>query len=133
MNDLLKQGQFTKRFGLVLTLIFMISILMLNQGCLNRDGPSPQQQLVTVYDQFNMQYADYMTTTGYSKVTGDWVKVNEPTLTKDQKEVLRKKKRILTDVFPLIQSYDSLIITGGPIPPDLLPEILGLLNRLTIL
>jgi len=117
----------------LMAILFMSALIVLLTGCLNRDGPSPQQQLVTIYDQFNMQYDDYMITTGYSKVTGDWVKVDEPTLSDDQKEVLRKKKKILIDVYPLIKSYDSFMITGDPIPPDLLPEILGLLNRSTLL
>lgn len=113
--------------------LFIGIIGLFLQGCLAQDRTSPQKQLITIYDQYNTQYADYMVSTGFRKEDGAWVKRFEPELSEERKEILRKKKKILTQIYPMIKVYDNLVNTGGDIPPDLMPEIIDLLNKLAVL
>jgi len=62
---------------------------------------------------YNSQYADYMTTVGYTLTAdGDWIQTSEPELTEAKKEILREKKKILTKVDPLIKAYTGYVESG---------------------
>lgn len=104
------------------------------QSCAEMNSAKPKNQLITMYDIYNAQYADYMRTTGYSKdAAGNWVKVKTVSLTEDQKEILRTKRHVLIEVYPLIQTYDAVLALGGVPDADLQSKIFSLLDRLAMI
>lgn len=117
--------------GIVTIFLLVFSTLMI-QGCSMQQGATPQNQLITMYDIYNVQYADYMYKTGFEKQNGIWVKTSTPSLLDEQKDILRVKKKILTEVYPLIQTYDVLVQSEGPVPPDLQLKIMNLLDKLVM-
>ncbi|MDA3790506.1 MAG: hypothetical protein PF503_18690 [Desulfobacula sp.] len=118
----------TRKLSNQLLILFALVLLaFMSQGCFET-GPTPYQQMTTIHDLYNAQYADYMVTTGYVNEDGFWVKKTSPELTENKKKILREKKKVLSDVYPLIEMYDNLVITGGTVPPDLMPRILAMLE-----
>lgn len=102
-NDYRLQGM------LLLIFTFMVMSVI---GC---ESLTPKKQLAMMYSTYNSQYAQYMTDTGWMMDDdGSWLKVDDPILTENQKVMLRKKKEILTTMYPLVKTYDTLI-TGMPI------------------
>ena len=115
----------------VLAVLFLFGLLVF-QSCIGKQSSSPQNQLITMYDIYNAQYASYMTTTGYVIEDGQWIKKKTYNLSDEQKMILREKKKILVKVYPLIRVYDSLVGSGGKVPPDLQVRIMTLLDSLII-
>lgn len=76
------------------------------------------ERLATVLHGYNAQYNDYKAMAA------------RPDLTEGQKEMLRAKKKILTEVYPLIGVYATIVTSGGEVTPDMEKEILRLLNSL---
>ena len=123
----------TMDFIKILIILCFIMCLSLFQGCGVNSGNvfDSKTSVQSMFDIYNSQYADYMYKTGYEKDTNDeWVKINDPVLSEEQKDILRSKKKILTEVYPLIQAYDSLVQSGGKIDPELETKITRLLDHL---
>lgn len=127
--DLTRKTTRMGRFGLAMAIVLMFWGLLLNQGCVAKQT-IPANQLITMYDMYNGQYTMYMMTTGYDMVEGQWVKKRSPEMSEEKKKILRSKKQILTQVYPLIKTYDSFVRSGGDIPPHLQIQIMTLLDKL---
>lgn len=111
-------------------LFLFISVFGL-QGCSQKQVTSAQQ-VTSMMDIYNAQFTDYMYMTGYAKNSeGKWEKITEVYLTDDQKKLLKRKKEILTEVYPLISTYDKVVKSGGVTDPAAEAEIMRLLNKLT--
>lgn len=54
-----------------------------------------------------------------------------PALTEDQKKLLREKKKIMTQVYPLIGTYTAYVDAGTAPTPEVEQQILTLINQLT--
>jgi len=92
---------------------------------------SPKKQLTMSYGIYNSQYASYMTDTGYVlNDSGEWEKVKNPVLTEDQKDLLRQKKKILTQMYPLLKVYDSMVVGTTPFSAKTEQELLNLIDQL---
>lgn len=101
------------------------------QGC-SQKQVIPEQQVISMMDIYNAQFTDYMYMTGYVKnPDGKWEKITEVYLTDDQKKLLKIKKEILTEVYPLIKAYDAVVKSGGVVDPAAEAEIMRLLTKLT--
>lgn len=116
--------------GILMVFLLLFSTLML-QGC-GKDQAKPVNQLISMYDIYNVQYADHKYKTGWEKINGTWEKTSSPTLTEEQKKILNTKRDILIEVYPLIQTYDVLVQSEGPVPPDLQLKIMNLLDKLVM-
>lgn len=92
---------------------------------------NPKERAVWMMSIYNSQFNDYMMTTGYTKdVEGKWVKASEPELTDEQKDILRDKKRLLTEVYPAIKMYTGYAESGVLPDSELETMIVSRLNQL---
>ena len=104
----------------IITLTLCVAFLM---SCTMNIKPksffdmNPKEKLAYMYQIYNSQWDDYMS---MSKMTN---------LTDSQKEVMRKKKGILTTVEPLISTYDGMVQAGTP-TSEQEQKIYDLLNKL---
>jgi polysaccharide pyruvyl transferase WcaK-like protein len=58
---------------------------------------------------------------------------SNPNITNDQRQIVRAKKQILSELWPAIQAYDTVVVHGG-IPTQLSEQaILDYINRLATL
>ena len=119
-----------KRLNLLQLCLLLCAIAFLSSVVSCVTTP-PKKQLTMSYGIYNSQYSQYMTDTGYMvDDDGTWLKVDDPLLTEDQKNVLRKKKEILTQMYPIIKVYDSMV--NGVIPHSSSTEqqLLDLIDQL---
>lgn len=79
---------------------------------------TPRQRIVYMMGIYNMQYENYK------------AKAAMPGLTQGQKNMLRKKRALLTDVYPMIQAYDLYINAGNMPDEGMESEIMNLLDAL---
>lgn len=99
-------------------------------GCIG--SMTPKKQLTMMYETYNSQYTQYMTATGYSmNAEGVWKKTYFPSYTEDEKNILRKKKDILTRMYPLVKVYDSMVVGDTPFSSATEAELLDLIDQLT--
>jgi hypothetical protein len=86
-------------------------------------------------DLYYSQYSDYMITLGYEKNpdTSKWEKKTHPVLTEEKLEILKNKKQILTEVWPLIKIYDAAVVVGKTPDVQTEQEIIQLLEDLLLL
>ena len=95
------------------------------------DQMSPKEKVIQMYSIYNSQYNDYMSMMGYIKgATGEWEQISTPSLTDEQREILRFRKKILTKVYPLIKLYDTQSQGGAGVSRETEAEIMRLLNQL---
>ncbi|MBV6343418.1 hypothetical protein [Candidatus Magnetobacterium casense] len=67
----------------------------------------------------------------YNKADAEYrIQAVMPNLTDKDKELLRAKKAVMVEVYPLIDAYKMAVEQNVTIPPTLEPLILSLLNRL---
>jgi len=76
------------------------------------------ERLTIILHAYNTQYEDYKAMAAL------------PDLTETQKDILRARKKILTEVYPMIGVYASVVVSGGEVSPSLELEIMRLLNSL---
>jgi len=108
----------------------LIICLMVVQGCVM----SNKKNITTAYSVYNSQYAMYMTDTGHVLTErGDWEKVTNPVLSTEKKELLRKKKNILSQIYPLIKVYDSMLIGTTPFSEKTERDLFNLIDQLILL
>ncbi len=82
---------------------------------------SPKQKATYFMGVYNRQYADYKT------------QVAMPNLTADQKKMLTIRKQVLTQVYPLISTYDLAVASGQPTTRAQEDAIMALFNQLASL
>jgi len=82
---------------------------------------SPQEKAILFMDTYNVQYNDYQAA------------ADRQNLSPVQKDMLRTKRSVLIEVYPLIQSYASVVRDGGAPSIETEQAILALLNRLEIM
>jgi len=98
-------------------------------GCANL---TPKKQLTTYYGLYNSQYVQYMTKTGWAMdETGVWKKVDDPVLTEEERIILRKKKKILTEMYPLVKLYDEMVLGTKPFSAKTEQDLLNLVDQLS--
>jgi hypothetical protein len=113
-----------------ITGLFVIIILMFLAGCIggtNTEGPkridemTSKEKATWFMGVYNAQDKDYRNV------------VARPNLTNDQKEILRKKKEIMIQVYPMIKAY-GIYVDSGAIPTKATEDqIIYLINDLTML
>lgn len=115
-----------------------VLVMSLCVGCAQLAGTTkpvsemtPKEKLTYVEGIYNSQYAEYQRTAGYVLVDDKWVLTYEPELSDAKREVMRKKKKMLTDLYPMIQTFRSYVMAGG-LPPAQQEQVLfELLDQLT--
>lgn len=91
---------------------------------------SPKEKSTYFYSFYNSQYADHMTQTGHvMQADGTWKKISTPDLSQEQRDILNTKKKLLSEMYPLLGLFDSQIMSGAPSRATE-QQIMGLLNRL---
>jgi hypothetical protein len=111
-------------------LFFLIAFMVV--GCFaHQQQFTPKQKTIMFLGVYNSQFFDYMITMGYGlDEKREWQKIYEPELTEGQKIILREKKKVLEEMYPLIMIYDE-VFSKGMIPDRELEEkILLLINRI---
>ncbi len=88
--------------NLVLVIVMVVfSIGCLQQGIKPLSEMTPQEKAVWMLSVYTSQYDDYK------------LQVVKPDLSDDQKNILREKKKALTEVYPLIELYIGYVDTGA--------------------
>lgn len=62
---------------------------------------TPKQKVTWMFGVYNSQAGDYK------------FKATFMDLTEEEKTILREKKKILEEVWPLIEAYDIVVVSGG--------------------
>jgi hypothetical protein len=111
-------------------ILFLISVMLcvpMIVACPGGGGKSfveqsPTERATWMMGIYNSQYRDYMNV------------VSQPNLSDTQKDILKTKKQILTELYPLIGVYADMVAADPSIPPDRETEdkILALINRLLV-
>lgn len=103
---------------LVLLAFVLVSCAALTPGAKDFSQMTPKEKSTFFMGVYNKQYADTMATASL------------PTLTEDQKKVVRIKKSVLMKAWPAIQAYDAIAVGGGTPSADAEKAILGLIDQL---
>ncbi len=112
-----------------LTALLILLVCVGIAGCV--ESLTPKKQLVMMYGTYNGQYTQYMSDTGYvMNENGEWKKTFFPEYTEDEKEMLRKKKKILTQMYPLVKLYDSMVVGITPYSSETEQELMNLIDQL---
>jgi hypothetical protein len=108
--------------------IYCITILMFITfafGCATLtvgDKPlTPKQQATIIMNTYNAEYDDTMSM------------ATNPNSTPAQKEIVAQKKMILTQIWPLLKVYVSIVDGGGTPTENQTQALLDLINQLTVL
>ncbi|MCP4650400.1 MAG: hypothetical protein GY853_10025 [PVC group bacterium] len=115
--------------------VFILMVLcLLMTSCAGLQNPTemtPKQKSIMAYSTYNSQYASYMTDTGYiMSISGEWKKASDPVLSEDKKSILRKKKNILTRMYPLVKIFDSMTLGTMPYNAQTEKELFLLIDEL---
>lgn len=107
----------------VMALVVSVIILGMVSGCTMLGGKSfssmsPKEKATFFMGTYNRQYADYKT------------QVAMPNLSADQKKVLTIRKQVLTQVYPLISTYDLAVASGQATTKAQEDAIMLLFNQL---
>ena len=81
---------------------------------------TPQERGVFFMSIYNAQFDDYVA----------W---QDKPLTDDQRKIMQEKKRILTDVYPMIMAHNFLVDAGLSPPIERAEAIMALINQLVLL
>lgn len=105
-------------FVLFIAIAFLVSC-MPQTGLKPVSDMSPKEKATFFMSVYNAQAEDY------KKM------VTTPNMTDDQKQVLREKKKLLTELYPMIGAYTTYVDAGAI--PDAATEaaITGIINQLT--
>ena len=112
-----KGGMMQNRTRWLLVLMVLSLALMFN-ACANGKVRSQKQQATIWMETYNQQYDDTMAV------------MTNPGSTDIQKEIGRKKKLILTQVWPSLQIYADIVDKGLTPTPELTNNILQLMTQL---
>lgn len=103
---------------LVLLAFVLASCAALTPGAKNFKDMTPKEKSTYFMGVYNKQFNDTL------------AMASLPTITEDQKKVVRIKKDVLTKVWPMIQAYDAIAVGGGNPPVDAEAAITNLLGQL---
>lgn len=111
-----------KRVSIALAIILVLFLV----ACAGQDVKpvsemTPKEKATWMLSMYNKQYDDYL------------VVAAKPDLTEAQKEVLRKKKKIMQEVYPLIELYSSYVEAGSVPTKETEAQIINYLNELATL
>lgn len=101
-----------------LLLLSFILFLLACAALMPIEQMTPKQRAAYFMGIYNRQYEDYK------------VKAAMPDLTEGQKEILREKKKILKEVYPMIQAYDMIASKGESIDLNNEEQIISMLTML---
>jgi len=119
---------------LVVMLLFLVVSCMPINGTSDITNMSPKQKITLMYGTYNSQYLSYMQDTGYTiDSAGKFVQTSFPVLNEDTMNILREKRKILTQVYPLIGLYGATVSRGEPISTDIEQQIFMTLDELILL
>jgi len=119
---------------IAMLLIFMIGCMPMGGGELDITKMSPKQKVTMMYGTYNSQYNLYMRDTGFTlDSTGKFVQTSFPVLDEDKTNILQEKRKILTQVYPLISLYGATVSRGEPISIDIEQQIFLALDALILL
>jgi len=106
--------------------LIVVAFLLVSFGCMHKEGSlkpvsemTPKEKATFFMSVYNSQAEDYK------------AMVAKPSLTNEQKQVLREKKKVLTQVYPLIKTYTSYVDAGAVPTPEVEASITNLINQLT--
>ena len=110
---------------LVVLLAFLFSsgcaaLLPGGEGTISWNDMTPKQKATMMMGAYNTLYDNYK------------FQVAQPNLTEEQKGILKGKKEILTNVWPLIALYDSTVSVGNVPPAELEVQILNMIDQLGV-
>ncbi|MGD9156814.1 MAG: hypothetical protein PVG39_00270 [Desulfobacteraceae bacterium] len=127
-----QRKQFIMLLVMFITMVFLFGCPMMPTGAKSVSQMTPKEKVTWMYGVYNSQYADYQSMTGHiwDDTSETWKKTSSPTLSEDQKEILRKRKEILTRVYPIIKLYDSMLNSGAVPDRETEQKIIDLLNGL---
>lgn len=110
----------TKSLVAVLVLLFVVGLMI---GCTSNIKPvdemTPKEKATFFLSMYNKQYDDYQ------------AMASRADLTEAQKEFLREKKKVLTEVYPLIKMYADYVDAGSVPSAETEAQIINYLNRLS--
>jgi len=103
--------------------VLWILVLLAFVGCAHlAEKPwserTPKEKAIWMDGIYNAQYDEYE------------IRAARPDLTEDEREALRTKKQIFTEVWPLLKVYSKYAESGIVAPLEIEVTILDLLNRL---
>lgn len=106
--------------------LIVVAFLLVSFGCMHKEGSlkpvsemTPKEKVTFFMSVYNAQADDYK------------AMIAKPNLTNEQKQVLREKKEVLTQVYPFIQSYKTYVDAGAVPSPEVEASIMDLINQLT--
>lgn len=106
----------------------LLAMLFVFVGCAGMQGAksitdmTPKEKSAWMMKVYNSSYEDYKVQAAMAD-----------SLTDEAKDILREKKKVLTEVWPLIKTYNGYVDTGA-IPDKIIEEkIISLLNILLVL
>ena len=82
------------------------------------EGLTPKGKVALAFSIYNKQYEDYK------------IQAARKDLTEPEKQVLRQKKKILTEIYPLITTLDLSLAEGQPFNPAVEAALIGYLRQL---
>lgn len=107
-------------FILVAFLATMIGCSQLGIGTPDWTQLTPKQKATFFMGIYNRQYDDYK------------MQAANPSLDDAQKKVLQQKKKVLIQIYPLIQTYDMAVAGGQPAGRELENAIMALLDQIQV-
>jgi hypothetical protein len=114
--------QVARRTGIMLLVLMMAMVLMACPKNGTTTQPLTAKQQATIWmDVYNATYDDTMAV------------MKNPASTPAQKDMAQKKKAILTQVWPLLKVYISVVDNGGTPSVESVAAITGYMNQLTAL
>jgi len=99
--------------------LFLFVMACVSTGVKSIGQMSPKEKATFFMNVYNSQVADYRAV------------VEAGNLTEDQKEILRMKRKIIVEVYLLIETYNVWIDNDAEPSVELETKIIGLLNRMT--
>ena len=90
------------------------------------------QQVKSFHDMTPVERATFFMSV-YSQQYDDYKFWQDQPLTEEQRKIMREKKRILTDVYPMITAHNFLVDAGMSPPEEKALAIMELINQLVLL
>lgn len=118
--------QFSRFLGLLVMLLVVAFMTVALVGCQTDniktfDEMSAKEKATFMMSMYNKQYSNYQT------------QAAKPELTEAEREILRKKKKILSEVYPLIELYMSYVDSGAVPSTETEQKIINYLDQLAVL
>lgn len=111
----------------------LLSVMMiLLVSCVTTGNVQLTQDEVALWmnNTYNAQVRDYKSYFVFDPTTGKYVidpatgkSMFKPGVSEEQKEILRKKKKIFDQAYPLLKTYSSYVITGKTEPGVVIDQV----------